>query len=299
MVSISGISPWQKSSVRTRLHRSLSGHWLSLLFSSHAPLCYTTSAAATAVGKFVGGLRLPGIAKHSASTESVFAVTSGEAGSHGPGANNTTSVAATAVAKSFEEVWPLGIVKCNAATAATAVVTSVAKSVGFREARPPGVKYRAATESEFAESSVEFPDVVKSVGEARPPEIAKYRTTTAAKAVVPTVAESVGVGETRPPGFEKCSATSVSESEIAESSAEASSAGEDEAREMGDEVWCAVLVAAVHTTVPPDHRAMWDQYKAKFQKVYKEVDEKTLFVFFSVKRRDHSVEPSLTAERRG
>ena len=33
---------------------------------------------------------------------------------------------------------------------------------------------------------------------------------------------------------------------------EASSSGEDEAREIGEEVWGAVLVAAVHTTTPPD-----------------------------------------------
>ena len=42
----------------------------------------TTSEAITAVGKFVGEVRPPGTAKHSASTES--AVSSGDAGSSGP-----------------------------------------------------------------------------------------------------------------------------------------------------------------------------------------------------------------------
>ena len=75
------------------------------------------------------------------------------------------------------------------------------------------------------------------------------------------------VVEDRPPGVAKHSATSVSESEIEDSSDEASSSVEDEAREIGDEVWTAVLVAAAHTTIPPDYRAVWDQCKATFQTV--------------------------------
>ena len=60
------------------------------------------------------------------------------------------------------------------------------KSVG--EARPPEIaKYSATTAA-----SVVAPTVVKSVGEARPPEIAKYSATTAASVVAPTVVKSVG-----------------------------------------------------------------------------------------------------------
>ena len=61
------------------------------------------------------------------------------------------------------------------------------------------------------------------------PGIAKHSATTAAaaSAVVPKVEKLVGVGEARPPGFGKCSAASVSESEHAESSDEASSSGEE------------------------------------------------------------------------
>ena len=62
-----------------------------------------------------------------------------------------------------------------------AVGTTVAKSVG--EAWPPGIaKYRAKAVA---------PTVAKSVGEAWPPEIVKYRATTAATAVDTTVAKSV------------------------------------------------------------------------------------------------------------
>ena len=148
------------------------------------------------------------------------------------------------------------------------------------------MRYRAATESEFTEPSGEFPDVVKSVGEARPPEVPKNSAAaTAATVVVTTGAKSLGVGGARPPrvakfratstsrvfvqskrhdqtavaksvggarpsGVAKYSGATVSESEIGESSHEASSSGEDEIR---DEVWGAVLVAAVHTNSPPDH----------------------------------------------
>ena len=97
----------------------------------------TTSAAVTAGGKSVGEARPPGIAKHSASTESVLEVSSVEAGSFGPGANDTISVSTAAVAKSVEGPRPPGIAKYSAARAATAVTTTVAKSVGVGEARPP------------------------------------------------------------------------------------------------------------------------------------------------------------------
>ena len=56
------------------------------------------------------------------------------------------------------------------------------------------------------------PTVAMSVGdgETRPPEFAKDSATTAALAVVPTVARSVGDGATRPPEFEKRSTTTES-----------------------------------------------------------------------------------------
>ena len=75
-------------------------------------------------------------------------------------------------------------------------------------------------------STAKIAAVAQSVAEARPLGCAKYRATTAATAVVPTGAKSVGVGEARPLGFGKYSATSVSESELAEFSDEASSSCE-------------------------------------------------------------------------
>ena len=72
-------------------------------------------------------------------------------------------------------------------------------------------------------SSAEMAGVAKSVAEARPPGIAKHSATTAATAV----AKSVGDGESQPSRFGKYSATSVSESELAESSDEVSSSGEE------------------------------------------------------------------------
>ena len=56
--------------------------------------------------------------------------------------------------------------------------------------------------------------------------VAKYSVATAATAVAPSVAKSVGVGGARPLGVAKHSATSVSESELTESSDEASSGEE-------------------------------------------------------------------------
>ena len=69
---------------------------------------------------------------------------------------------------------------------------AVANSV--EDARPLGVaKCRAATESELTESSGEFPDVVKSVGEAWP-GVPKISAVTVATAVAPTVPKSCGRG---------------------------------------------------------------------------------------------------------
>ena len=68
-----------------------------------------------------------------------LAAPSGEAGSFGPGANDTTSAAATAVAKLVVEAWPAGTAKYTATTAAT----DVAKSVGDGEARPLGLRSTA------------------------------------------------------------------------------------------------------------------------------------------------------------
>ena len=43
-------------------------------------------------------------------------VSSGEAGSSGPGADDATSAAATAVGQFVGEAWPLGIVKRSVST---------------------------------------------------------------------------------------------------------------------------------------------------------------------------------------
>ena len=145
--------------------------------------------AVAAVGKSFGEVRAPG--RHSATTGSVFAVSSGEAGSVGPGANDTTSVAAKAVAESVVEARPAGIAKHSATTAVTGVDSTVAESVV--EARPAG--------------------------------IAKHSATTAVTDVDSTVADTVD--EARAAAFGKYSATTVSESELAESSDEASSSGEE------------------------------------------------------------------------
>ena len=122
-------------------------------------------------------------------------------------------------------------------------------------------------------------------------EVAKYGNTTECAGEFP-----VEVGEARPPGFAKYSATSVPESELAESFHEASSSGEDEvgpswsrasgttstavAKLVGEARPLAVLVAAAHETIPPDCVAFWDQYEARFQKVYNEFDEETRFGTF-------------------
>ena len=56
-------------------------------------------------------------------------------------------------------------------------------------------------------ASAVVPTVAMSVAEARPPEIAKYSATTAFLVGAPTVAKSVGVAEARPPEIAKYRAT--------------------------------------------------------------------------------------------
>ena len=82
-----------------------------------------------------------------------LAVSSGEAGSSGPGADDVTSAPATAVGKSSEDARSPGIAKYSDATAVTAVAATAAESVGFGEApRPEIAMYNASTETELAES---------------------------------------------------------------------------------------------------------------------------------------------------
>ena len=52
-------------------------------------------------------------------------------------------------------------------------------------------------------------------------------------------------------------------------------------------------------TRPPDYRALWDPYKARFLKVYKGSMRRRFFWAFYVKRRVRSAEPSLKAEAFG
>ena len=94
----------------------------------------------------------------------------------------------------------------------------------------PGIekKYKAKTESELAETSGEFLVEVGGSSASSGCDV-MYSAATAATAVVPTVAKSVVAGEARLPGFAKYNSKSVSESELAESSDEASSFGEVEA----------------------------------------------------------------------
>ena len=157
----------------------------------------------------VGEAWLPVIEMHSASTKSDIAVSLGEAGSCWPGEEVTTSANVyTAVAKSAGQARPL-IAKYTGTTAATAV----AKSLGVVEVRPHGIaKYRATTESELARPSGE--DGSSESG-------TKVTTSTAGT----TVAKSAD--EARLLGFEKYSATSDPESDLAETSDEESS---DEAK---------------------------------------------------------------------
>ena len=112
-----------------------------------------------------------------------LAVSSGEAGSSGPGVNDTISVAATAVVKSVAGARLPGTAKVQCCDSrnrlllqqsqsllvlvkrglqiAKCSAVAVAKSVGNGEARPPGfAQYRATTRSERPESSGEFPDEV-------------------------------------------------------------------------------------------------------------------------------------------
>ena len=140
-----------------------------------------TSPAATAVANPVVEARLSVIAENSAPTKSVCAVSPGEAGFSWSRASRTedsrvgvcgngtegsrigvcgdgTEGSRVGVCGEFTEGSRVGV--CGASWSRAG-----AKS-GVGEARPPGVaKYRAATESELTESSGEFHDVAKSMGE--------------------------------------------------------------------------------------------------------------------------------------
>ena len=126
----------------------------------------TTSADVTAVVKYVGDGRPFWIEEYSATTKSELPESSGEVESSWSRANCTT----------------------------TAVATTVAKSVGDGEARPPGIaKFSATSKSELAKLPGELHDeaghswprandtssaavsaVAKLVDEARLPALAKY-----------------------------------------------------------------------------------------------------------------------------
>ena len=122
---------------------------------------------------------------------------------------------------------------------------------------PPGIaKCCAMTESELEESSDE-----ESSDEIGPPWSRASGTFSTA------VAKSAD--ETLPlPGIAKCSATHKA----------------DVPRE-------AVLVAAGHETMPPNHVAMWDQFKTRFPNVYNEVgdEESVLFGILSQASRTFAV----------
>ena len=166
----------------------------------------TTSAAATAVAKPVVEARSPVIAKYSATTESVFAESSGDAGSSGPGVKDTTIAAATTVATSVLDKRGL---------------------LGLRGTRPPQNPISQCL-------LVNFPLKLVKLG-------------------------LLGLRCTAP--------TSVSQSEVEESSDEASSFGALEAVSSWPRASCTtskaakaavaktslLLVAAVHETGPPDH----------------------------------------------
>ena len=105
---------------------------------------YRTKAVNTTVSKSVEKARLPGIAQNSASTESVFAVSSGEAGSSWSRASGMTStLEMEAVAETVDGGRPLGIAKHSATTAASAFASTVAMLVG--EARPSEIAKHDAT----------------------------------------------------------------------------------------------------------------------------------------------------------
>ena len=52
------------------------------------------------------------------------------------------------------------------------------------------------------------------------------------------------------------------------------------AKHVGETRPLAVLVVAAHETIPPGYGELWDLYKARFQKVYNEVDDETRFEIF-------------------
>ena len=128
-------------------------------------------------------------------------------------------------------------------TTSTAATATVAKSVG--EAPPLRfAKCSATTESELAEC------------EDRPPRIAKYSALITSKLAVSSDEESSdGTG----PPWSGASGTSST-------AATATVAKHVEVpRDAG-------LAAARHETFQPNDEAMWNQCKAKFQKVYSDVD---------------------------
>ena len=192
----------------------------------------TDTAKMAAVARSADEARPPEFARNSATTETVFAESSGKAGFSLSRTQGTTSADVTVVVKSAGKARPPGIAKHSATTVvgearpseiAEYSATATAKTVGDGEARPHGfAMYRATTESKLAESA--------------------------------TVAKSVGIGETRPPGIAKYRATT--ESELAESSTESSGESSDEtgsswsadeqifdmpdfmtARQMADRLW--------------------------------------------------------------
>ena len=100
----------------------------------------------------------------------------------------------------------------------------------------------------------------------------------------------------RPPRVSKYSVTSESESELAESSDEASSV-EDEAvcswsgissktstiaKSVGKAWIRALFVVATHGSSPPDYDAWWNEYKTRSMNGYQEVDDETPFGLFKL-----------------
>ena len=70
--------------------------------------CGLTSPAATAAAKPVVGAGLSGIAENSATTESVCAVSRGQAGFYGSNTGGMDSAGATGIVESVGEALPLG-----------------------------------------------------------------------------------------------------------------------------------------------------------------------------------------------
>ena len=118
------------------------------------------------------------------------------------------------------------------ANSAVAVTTTVAKSVGDCEARPPGIAKYVATSKSKSELA-ELPDELHDEAGRSWPR--SYGMTSACLSAVTT-----SVGEARPPGF----VTAESEPELAESSDEDSSSKEDEAGSSWSRASCTTCTAA-------------------------------------------------------